>query len=639
MQVQDIATYGGRLAKVTGPARSGKTLACALRCRRLLEEGVEPEQILVVVTTGGAAKAFRTRLQDLVVGAELQEKAACIHVSRAIDVCEQVMDAPAVAVLTGRRARVLTDVEYTFFLEDLKTLGQKNQRLHNMLLFFFAQWSNMEQEPDWLLRGEETDLLAYARRVLTSLGGTLRHELPYLCANFLESAQGATFGRRFSHVLVDDFQNLSRAEQTCMALLARDQLMVFGRQDAAVKANTDYPNPEGFERFERVRKGAEVLELTGQVGPAGALAFERALNGEAGDSTQATGDVGGIGAAGAEFVEWPTPDEELAGLCKLADAWCESGDGRTPADVTVAVPTRRWGGFVEKALGAHGYKVDTAGLGRKLGGDPREAGMHAAASAWVKLRLLCDESDPLAWRAWTGFDNAITNSEVWAHIYKLAWDGGRDVCDVLDELTDGQESVIKGEVVAERMRQGREFVERARTLRGPELAAGVGLAGMPGMQPLVSVLPEDADAPLLLNAMHDWLEGAGAGAPGAVHIALFENLVGQDCPLVIMAGMVDGMAPGKDCFDIGKTDGARAKALAHDRTCARVAAAAAKETLVVSTFTRTTVEVAERSKMQVARITAVPGGRVALVTPSLLLKEAGVEPAPADKSALADLLA
>ena len=635
MQAQDIAAYEGRLAKVTGPARSGKTLACALRCKRLLEEGTEPEQILVVVTTGGAARAFRMRLQDL-VSADLHEKAARIRVSRAVDVCEQVMNDPQVIELTGRRARVLTDAEYTFFLEDLKTLGQKNQRLHNMLLFFFAQWSNMEQERDWLLRGEETDLLAYARRVLTSLGGTLRHELPYLCANFLESDEGAPFGQRFSHVLVDDFQNLSRAEQTCMALLARDQLMAFGRADAAVKANTDYPNPEGFERFERVRKGAEVLELTEQHGPAGALAFERALGSKAADAAQASG---GTGTAGAAFVEWPTPDDELAGICRLVDAWCAHGQDRTPCDIAVAVPTRRWGGFVEKALATREYKADTAGLGRKLGGDPREAGMHAAASAWVRLRLLCDETDPLAWRAWTGFDNAITNSELWTHVYKLAWDEGKGVYEVLCELADGQENVIKAGLVAERVRQGREFVARTKGLRGPELAYAVGLTGIPGMERLTSSLPEDADAAFLLNTMHAWLEGADAPAPGAVHIALFENLVGQEHPLVIMAGMVDGMAPGKDFFDIGKTDDARTKALIHDRTCVRTAAAAAKDALVVSTFTRTTVEVAERSKMQVARITAVPGGRIALVGPSLLLKETGIKLTPADEADLACLLA
>ncbi len=631
MRVQEIAAFEGRLAKVTGPARAGKTQACVLRCARLLEEGVAPKQVLVVVTTGQAARAFRARLARA-VRPDLAEAAKKVQVSRAIEVCEQVMDDPRVVALTHRGARVLADSEYTFFLEDLKTLGQKNQRLHNMLLFFFAQWSGMRQEDDWLLPGEETDLLSYARRVLKSLGATLRHELPYLCANFLAGEQGAPFGRRFSHVLVDDFQNLSYAEQTCMALLARDQLMAFGRADAAVKAGTDYPNPEGFERFERVRRGAQVLELEGQAGPAGALSFERALAGQEG---AAAGDANVCAA----FVAWPTPGDELEGICGLVSQWCAAATSRNPSEIGIAVPTRRWGDLVEKALTSHGRRVDTAGLGRKLGGDPRQPGMHAAASAWTRLRLLCDETDPLAWRAWTGFDNAITNSEAWAQIYRLTWNKGTSVYETLQSLEAGELRVVKGDQLAERMRQGWEFLSQAGALRGPELACAVGLDDIAGMEALLAGPPATAGPRELLDAVRAWLEGADEPDPQAVHVALLENLVGQDLPLVILAGMVDGVLPGKDVFDIGKTDEARAKALADDRVRARVAVGAAGEALVASTFTHADVEAAERAKMQVARICAVPGGRMALVRPSQLLAQADVQTSPADEADLAALLA
>lgn len=644
MRVEEVAAFEGRLAKVTGPARSGKTQACALRVARLLEQGAEPAQMLVAVPTGAAAQAFQARLSRL-CPPHLREKAAQVAVRRPVEVCAEVMDAPEVAALTGRRARVLNDAEYTFFLEDLKTLGQKNQRLHNMLLFFFAQWSNMRQEADWLLRGEETDLLAYARRVLASLGGALRHELPYLCANFLMGEQGAPFAQRFSHVLCDDFQDFSLAEQTAVALMAREQLMVFGCADLAVKANTDYPSPEGFERFERVRRGVEVLGLEGRHGPAGALALERALReagaGE-GDAAPAEGATAPTAREGAALIAWTNPEEELDGVCRAVQAWCAADPDRRPGDVAVAVPTKRWGGFAAKALRAHGFTADEAGLGRKLGGDPREQGMHGAASAWVSLRLLCDEADPLAWRAYTGFDNAIANSEAWAHIYKTAWDEGRGVCEVLDGLVAGQTHVVKGELVARRMQQGRAFLDQARGLRGPALAQAVGLAGVPDMEGLVAGLADDAGPVALLQAVQDWMSGRTAdGKDGrdAVHVALFENLAGQEFPLVVMAGMVDGMVPGKDFFDIGKTDEARAKALADDVARTRLAATRATHTLVVSTFTQTTVEVAERSKMQVARIGAVMGGRVAHVSPSQLLARAGVQATPATPDALAALLA
>ena len=60
-----IASFDGRIAKVHGPARSGKTEALARRAVHLLDEGVDPTSILVEVTNGFAAQAFRRRLAAL----------------------------------------------------------------------------------------------------------------------------------------------------------------------------------------------------------------------------------------------------------------------------------------------------------------------------------------------------------------------------------------------------------------------------------------------------------------------------------------------------------------------------------------------------------------------------------------------
>ena len=63
--IDAIASFDGRIAKVHGPARSGKTEALARRAVHLLDEGVDPASILVEVTNGFAAQAFRRRLAAL----------------------------------------------------------------------------------------------------------------------------------------------------------------------------------------------------------------------------------------------------------------------------------------------------------------------------------------------------------------------------------------------------------------------------------------------------------------------------------------------------------------------------------------------------------------------------------------------
>ncbi len=672
-----VAAFEGRIAKVSGPARSGKTQACALRALRLLERGVDPADVLVVVASAGAASAVRVRLEALAAEAEaegagagagegvsLRETARKVRVRRAVEVCEDVMGDPAAVALTGRGSRVMNDAEYTFFLEDLKTLGQKNRRLHNMLLFFFAQWSDLRREGDWLLRGEETDLLAYARRVLASLGVAMRHELPYLCAEFLGGDCGMPFAQRYGYVLCDDFQDLSYAEQTCMALLARDQLMVFGDAGAVAKVNTDYPSPEGFERFDRVRKGVETFSLERRFGPAGVLAIDDALGraacGEASGLAACAERVGGL-AGGAEpavcadpveradqveradpvegvtLVEWTTPDEGLAGVAGFVARRLAEDPGES---VAVAVPDRRWGGFVERALAARGLAVDDAGLGRRLGGDPRTPGAHGAASAYVALRLLADPQDPLAWRAWTGFDNAITNSEAWVDVYRASWERGVGVVEVLRKVAAGEVDVLKGDVLSRAWERGQAMVEACRDLRGAELAAAVGLGSLPGVFGPAAGLRGDEGATELLAGLDRWLDAAvGGTAPGVaaadasgtapdpgpsagvVHVALPENLVGCEFDTLVVAGMVDGMLPRRAHFDIEKTDEARAQALDEDRARLRLACTRARRRLVLSTFVQTTIEVADRSNMQIRRITAAGGSRVALVSPSLYLGE------------------
>ncbi len=627
----DIATYSGRIAKVVGPTRSGKTQACVCRCVQLLKEGIAPQEILVVVASGLAAQAFRGRLIQA-AGPELAQAAAQVRVDRAIDVCSQVMGAPEVVALTGRGAHVLNDAEYTFFLEDLKTLGQKNQRLHNMLLFFFAQWSRLENEDEWLLRGEETDLLTYARRVLASLGGTLRHELPYLCARFLESEQGKPFAQRFSYVVCDDFQDLSYAEQTCMALMARVQLVVAGCVQDATKVNTDYPSPEGFERFERVRRGVELFDLAARFGVQGALDYERALArfggtdaGEAGGTGAEPAGFDGTGALSQDqalFVKWDTPALELSGLAKTVCAWLDAGC--KPADIAVVAPTQHWAKLAAQALEHTGVRVSTAGLGRRLGGDPRMPGMHAAASAWAALRLIADPVDPLAWRLWSGFDNAITNSEAWAGVYRAAWDEGADVCDVLARVALGSVHMVKGEALGRAWARGQKLVADAQGLVGYPLACIAGLDKVGGLRDVCANLSGDEDAHALLACFEAWLAGCDtAGEEGLVHLCLSKNLAGQEYPLVVMIGMVDGMAPRRDVFEVEKSDDAKARMLVEDRTLARLAVAKAREALVVSTFARTDIETAEQAKMLIARITAVQGARVALVSPSRFFADAG----------------
>ena len=129
---EDIAHYEGRLAKICGPARSGKTEALVRRCVALMENGIEPGGILVEVSSGLAAQAFRSRLRE---ARGRKESADRVRIATARELCVEVLSREDALVVTNRRPRLLSPAEYNFFLEDMKTLGQPVRRLQDARVF------------------------------------------------------------------------------------------------------------------------------------------------------------------------------------------------------------------------------------------------------------------------------------------------------------------------------------------------------------------------------------------------------------------------------------------------------------------------------------------------------------------------
>lgn len=274
--IEAIASFDGRIAKVQGPARSGKTEALVRRCACLVRGGAAPETILVETSSAAAAQAFRRRLRRA-LGPDLQHAADDVHVRTALETCVAVLDAPAARAATGRVPRLLNDAEYNFFLEDMKTLGQPIRRLRKMLDFFYRQMSDFEPRDSWLAGGEEEAVLSHLERVLASRGAMLAQEAPSLCAAYLRSDAGEGVCGSYAYVLCDDFQNMSRAEQTCLCLLADRQLIACGNPNQQQAARASFPCAEGFVQFDARRRDVAVFTLSGAHGNPAIAAFADGL--------------------------------------------------------------------------------------------------------------------------------------------------------------------------------------------------------------------------------------------------------------------------------------------------------------------------------------------------------------------------
>lgn len=625
-QIEQLALHDGRIVKIEGPARSGKTEILARRCALLVGAGVDPETILVVVSSDFAVQEFRKRLASAMAafGGRIEDSER-VRVSRAVDVCVEVLDDPEARAITGRIPRILNDVEYRFFLEDLKTLGQKKQRLANMLAFFYAQWSKFEAEEDWVIPGEETSVLAHARKVCGLYGAMIRHEVPYVCGRLLASEEGKRFAQRYDYVFCDDFQNLSHAEQTCMCLCAKKQVIVCGDPNAATKVNTDYPSADGFLKFDRVRRGVETFRLETAYGIEGALRFGERLFGL--NESEILPPQGAEGPGRAVSVEWDTPEEEFQGLAATARAALRDGESEAPV---VVVPTVRWGLFASRVLSQSGIPSSTAGLRLGLGGDPRTPGKHDALSAYLRLRLAADPCDPLAWRAWGGLDNALTNSEMWESVQNAAIAQGMGLYDVVKAVGEGgRESfpeILKPAELERVWRSAQDFLRECQGLAGTDLAEAAGALECPEFAGLFEGLSGSESACDLCDMLERYLfRPYFPEDSSTVRIVLCECACGIECSCMVLLGAVDGMMPNRDAFDVVESEERRQKAKGADRIRLYSCVSKATRLLAVSSFAKAGIETAERARIQVARVTSKEGRRIALVSPSAFLKEAGEE--------------
>lgn len=109
----------------------------------------------------------------------------------------------------------------------------------------------------------------------------------------------------------------------------------------------------------------------------------------------------------------------------------------------------------------------------------------------------------------------------------------------------------------------------------------------------------------------------------AVRVSSYEQLCGCGYCALYVTGCVDGFMPARDAFEVVSTDADRDRVREADRRTFAAGVAKATDALMFSTFSRAPLELAERTKMQVARVRMEDGERIATLRPTCFLEEAG----------------
>lgn len=230
---------------LAGPG-TGKTFAMMRRIARLLEEEVAPDRILAVSFTRTAARDLEGQLLALGIEGASKVQASTLH-----SLSFGVLAKEAVFAVTGRTPRPLMSFEIDQLVNDLagQFAGKKAVKL--LLEAYDGAWARLQHEDAGAPQSVEDqafeacllDWLRYHRAMLVG-------ELVPVTLRFAQQNPALDVLPSYDAVLVDEFQDLNKADQTLVKELASggsltvigdDNQSIYSFRHAKSRSNQDLP--------------------------------------------------------------------------------------------------------------------------------------------------------------------------------------------------------------------------------------------------------------------------------------------------------------------------------------------------------------------------------------------------------------
>lgn len=458
------------LRVMAGPG-TGKTFAMQRRVARLLtDDRVDPQRILAVTFTRNAAKGLLEDLHGLAIPDCENIKASTLHsfcfgLLGKEDVFSY-LDRVARPLITFNKASV-PQFECAPMIEDLRAGGMYGGKRDcaSRIRAFEAGWARLQHEnPGWPSdatdRTFQNDLVGWLR----FHEGMLIGELVPETLRFLRNNPGAAELDAFDHLVVDEYQDLNKAEQVLIDKLAeRGKLSVVGDVDQSIYSFR-YANPEGIVEFtERHPQTHDEALLECHRCPRNVVDLADHLIRQNHPPTvpvrlnpKATNRPGEI-----RIVQWSQLKEESAGLAGVVQHLI-TDRGYQPGDILILSPRRLVGYAIRDVL----RDLDV----------PVHSFYHEEAfeeeqsqQAFALLTLLVKPEDRVALRFWLGLGSPSWRAGEYGRLREYCENTHLSPRAVLTELVSGQQSLSRTSGIQQRYRDLLNEVDTIRSLDCQEL--------------------------------------------------------------------------------------------------------------------------------------------------------------------------
>lgn len=440
--LQIAQSMSPRLRVMAGPG-TGKSFAMKRRIARLIEvDSVVPDRILAVTFTRTAAADLKRELHKMdILGCE-NIKAGTVHAF-----CFHLLLSNEVFGFLGRVPRGLLSFSkskiYRFEAEPLiKDVGVTGnfgttREITKRIRAFEADWARLQHEqPGWPMDPTDQTFHAALTDWLYFHRGMLIGELVPEALRYLRNNPASPAFEAYDHIVVDEYQDLNRAEQELIDILAVGRhLSIVGDVDQSIY-RFRHAHPEGIYDFSNRHQNVDDKTL-GECRRCGATIVTVADNVILKNYPPATPHRllpihPQAAPATIRVVQWKTLKAEASGVSAFIQHLV-SERGIAAGDILVLSPRRLIANEIKNRLATSEVGIAAHSFYNDKLLEPNEAQL-----AMTKLQLLSDLEDRVALRFWLGAGSPSWLQGQYAVLRGYCEQQDEAPSDVLDRVSRGQ---------------------------------------------------------------------------------------------------------------------------------------------------------------------------------------------------------
>lgn len=411
---------------LAGPG-TGKSFGLCRRVARLLEEGQNPKRILAVTFTRTAAQDLKNEIHHIGVPGAENVVAKTLH-----SFCFGLLNKRDIIAKTGRYPRPMLDFEQKPMLYDMSNEYGKLRDKQKLLQAFEAAWARLQsEEPGYAQNNKDRQFEREIKQWLRTHRAMLFGEMIIETYRYLRNNPQCPEIYQFDHILVDEYQDLNKAEQAVIDLLATHcNLAIIGDDDQSIYS-FKHAHPDGIREFPITHPGCDSIDFDEcRRCPKKVVSMASRLISN--NTKRTLGDLHSFAKnQDGEVIikQFRSLANEIKGISNRVYQDISAGIIQ-PEDVLILTPVRKIGYKVRDALVSLGVNAKSYFSENALSTD-------ALKYSFSLFTLLANPDDLVSLRYLLGYGDQTFRAKSYAHLLKYSQEKEMSVFEVLDKVVTG----------------------------------------------------------------------------------------------------------------------------------------------------------------------------------------------------------